>query len=376
MRDDDGDGSDGAEARATAHVALPGTPERRCGTRRRRGSARYLSDALGSDDDEDGEALLDVGAVEERDGYDSGSDYEEAGRRGGAGGAPAVPARLQRPPGARAIKALSTDPHVLSPQRKCPYGCGALVWPEEGTVCCSAGKHILGAEYNPPIDDIYLQILTMEHVSKDSRHLNAGLAMGTQGIFPSKAVGGLGWHEQGGWSHLSLFGTTYCRMFPLSANNAFDNHLLPNHLLLDGATKDLGKDYAERLLRTRAYLRECHPLASSLCAIADVPGERVDLTPFMRIEAQSLRSSAMELAFVSSGVRRAEDHGAHCAAAHRRAQAVRGGHEQQGAAVARGRARGHHPPQAPHGGHAHVRRAAARHAARGAARLHGLRGAH
>jgi hypothetical protein len=123
--------------------------------------------------------------------------------------------------------------------------------------------------------------------------------MGTQGIFPSKAVGGLGWHEQGGWSHLSLFGTTYCRMFPLSANNAFDNHLLPNHLLLDGATKDLGKDYAERLLRTRAYLRECHPLASSLCAIADVPGERVDLTPFMRIEAQSLRSSAMELAFVS-----------------------------------------------------------------------------
>ena len=63
-----------------------------------------------------------------------------------------------------------------------------------------------------------------------------------------------------------------------------------------------------RLLRTRAYLREHHPLASSLYAIADVPGERVDLTPFMRIEAKSLRSSAMELAFVSSGVRRAEDH--------------------------------------------------------------------
>ena len=49
-------------------------------------------------------------------------------------------------------------------------------------------------------------------------------------------------------------------------------------------------------------------MASSLYAIADVPGERVDLTPFMRIEAKSLRSSAMELAFVSSGVRRAEDH--------------------------------------------------------------------
>jgi hypothetical protein len=132
--------------------------------------------------------------------------------------------------------------------------------------------------------------------------------MGTQGIFPPKAMGGLGWHEQGGWSHLSLYGTTFCRLFPLSANNAFDNHLLPNHFLLDGATKDLGRDYAERLLRTRAYLREHHPLASSLYAIAVVPGERADLTPFMRIEAQSLHTSAMELAFVSSGVRRAEDH--------------------------------------------------------------------
>ena len=145
------DGEVGAEDRAAAMPALPGPPERGRGKRSRRGSARYLSDALGSDDDEDGEALLDVGAVEERDGGDSGSDYEEAGRRGGAGGAPAVPARLQRPPGARAIKALSTDPHVLSPQRKCPYGCGALVWPEEGTVCCSAGKHILGPSTTRPL---------------------------------------------------------------------------------------------------------------------------------------------------------------------------------------------------------------------------------
>ena len=66
------------------------------------------------------------------------------------------------------------------------------------------------------------------------------------------------------------------------------------------------------MLRTRAYLRDCHPLASRLYATAEVPGERVDLTPCMRIKAQSLRSSAMELAIVSSGVRRAvrsaEDH--------------------------------------------------------------------
>ena len=122
MDDDAGADGDGAEVLAAAPVDLPGTPERGRGKRVRRGSARYLSDALGSDEDEDGEALLDVGAGEERDGGDSGSDYEEAGRRGGAGGAAAVAARLQRAPGARAIKALSTDPHVLSPQRKCPYG--------------------------------------------------------------------------------------------------------------------------------------------------------------------------------------------------------------------------------------------------------------
>lgn len=84
QRMDDGNCSDDGEA---AMPALPGTPERGRGKRTRRGSARYLSDALGSDEDEDGAALLDVGGVKERDGGDSGSDYEEA--------------RLQRPPGAR-----------------------------------------------------------------------------------------------------------------------------------------------------------------------------------------------------------------------------------------------------------------------------------
>jgi hypothetical protein len=195
----------------------------------------------------------------------------------------------------RRIKPPCAELHVLAPQRKCSYGCGALVWAEEGSVCCSAGKHILGPEYNPPIDDGYWEILKLEHISKDSRHLNAALAMGTQGVFPPKAMGGLAWHEQGNkWAHLALFGTAYLRMLPLSSNNAFDSHMLPDNLLVDGAAMDLGRDYAERLLRTRTYLRDNHPLASCLHAIADVPGERVDLNPFMRIEAQSPAHQRLE----------------------------------------------------------------------------------
>ena len=308
------DGS--AEARAVAPLALPGTPERR-GTRKRRGSARFLSD---SDVDEDAEAYMSAGGEEEREGEEaressSDSGVEEAAAQpeqhgaAGGGGMPDLPPRGRRLPGVRRIKPPCTDLHVLAPQRKCTYGCGALVWAEEGSVCCSAGKHILGPDYNPPIDDGYWEILKLEHISKDSRHLNAALAMGTQGVFPPKAMGGLAWHEQGNkWAHLALFGTAYLRMLPLGSNNAFDSHMLPDNLLVDGAAMDLGRDYAVRLLRTRPDLRENHPLASCLYAIADVPGERVDLNSFMRLEAQSLRTSGLELAFVSSGVPRPEDH--------------------------------------------------------------------
>ena len=45
-----------------------------------------------------------------------------------------------------------------------------------------------------------------------------------------------------------------------------------------------------------------YTLARHLCAFADVTGPKIDLNPYMRIEAQSLRSSAMELAHVSSYV--------------------------------------------------------------------------
>jgi hypothetical protein len=50
-----------------------------------------------------------------------------------------------------------------------------------------------------------------------------------------------------------------------------------------------------------------YTLARHLCAFDDVTGPKIDLNPYMRIEAQSLRSSAMELAHVSSYVPRADD---------------------------------------------------------------------
>jgi hypothetical protein len=63
-------------------------------------------------------------------------------------------------------------------------------------------------------------------VSADSRLLNSALAMGSQGVFPSRAMGGLGFHEQR-YGHVSLMGKTYCVMYGLGANNAFDSYLLP-----------------------------------------------------------------------------------------------------------------------------------------------------
>ena len=43
--------------------------------------------------------------------------------------------------------------------------------------------------------------------------------------------------------------------------------MLPDNLLVDGATNDLGPEYAERLQRTRRYLRR-HPLLPSCDTIA------------------------------------------------------------------------------------------------------------
>jgi hypothetical protein len=200
-----------ARLAAGAPLALPGTPERRS-TRKRRGSARFLSD---SDVDEDAEAYMSAGDEVEREGGVSGSDYEEAQPEqhgADADGMPDLPPRGRRLAlGVQRIKPLSTDLHVLKPQRKCTYGCGALVRPKEGTVCCSAGKHILGPEYNPPIDD---------HGDPQAGAHQQGLALiqccasyGHAGRLPAKGHGRAGVAHYGGdWEHPTLFGTTYLRM--------------------------------------------------------------------------------------------------------------------------------------------------------------------
>jgi hypothetical protein len=174
-------------------------------------------------------------------------------------------------------------------------------------VCCSKGKHILGPAFNPPVDPLYRELFELDHISKDSRFLNAHLAMATQGVTPSREMGGLAWHEQGGWSHLALFGKTYSVMHGLGSNNALDTFLLPEDLLLDGAQADMGADYAQRLSRVRKYIVDHHPFARHLCTIGDIPGEQIDLNPFIRLEAHSPRINAMELAMVSSGVLGAGD---------------------------------------------------------------------
>jgi hypothetical protein len=89
-----------------------------------------------------------------------------------------------------------TNLHVVRPRALCAYGCGAIVWSEEVKLCCKGGAYILGPEYNPLPDADYLELLKDPHISHDSRLLNAALALGTQGVYPSRAMGGLGFHEQ------------------------------------------------------------------------------------------------------------------------------------------------------------------------------------
>ena len=75
------------------------------------------------------------------------------------------------------------DPHVLQPLRRCLFGCGAMVFPEEGGICCASGAHILGPDFNPPMDARYLSLLQQPFMGSDSRVLNSALAMGTQQVF-------------------------------------------------------------------------------------------------------------------------------------------------------------------------------------------------
>ena len=74
------------------------------------------------------------------------------------------------------IKALSTDLNVLGRR----HGVTSRGQANSG------GTHIWDR----------LQLAALSHLSAVSRLLNGALAMGSQSVFPSRAMGGLGFHDQ------------------------------------------------------------------------------------------------------------------------------------------------------------------------------------
>ena len=95
----------------------------------RRGKRARSAPASDSDSDSDASDASDASIGWGGEVEDEGADGADAAL---------LPSRVRR------SRALITDLHRLDPQLRCPHACGALVWPGEGTVCCSAGKHILG----------------------------------------------------------------------------------------------------------------------------------------------------------------------------------------------------------------------------------------
>ncbi len=127
------------------------------------------------------------------------------------------------PPGIEPLRVYLACPHChtipmvsgrccsnVGERKPCPK-CQSLLWPGEKGKCCRDGKEVLGPDLNPPIDAPYLALLKDLHFSHNSRLINSQLAMGSQGTFPSRDVGGLGFHDQP-TAFLHLFGKSYLLM--------------------------------------------------------------------------------------------------------------------------------------------------------------------
>ena len=197
---------------------------------RRRDIARRLAEEgeagrgrATDDEEEEGEDIYEAdrgeAAVEEEEG-----EFEEDGEMEGG----ELLARRRK------FRGRDIDPHVLQPLRSCLFGCGAMVFPEEGGICCASGSHILGPDFNPPIDARYLNLLQQPFMGSDSRVLNSALAMGTQQVFPSKSLGGVGFVHHS-FGHVHLMGRTYLVLQGLHGHSGFDNHLLPENRWMAGA---------------------------------------------------------------------------------------------------------------------------------------------
>ena len=166
--------------------------------------------------------------------------------------------------------------YYIGARAPCPHGCGALVFPGEGTFCCRNGEQILGAAYNPPISDEYLDLISGPGFSANSRWVNDRLSLAAPLTSPSRAEGGLGYTTyQGGFLH--VFGKAYCNLFsPHSGSSGFDAYRVPDNVIYDGAEMDLGREFANQLIGVRNYLLKQHPMARRLVPIVDAPGEHVD----------------------------------------------------------------------------------------------------
>ena len=69
------------------------------------------------------------------------------------------------------------------------------------------------------------------HVSADLGLLNSALAMDSQGVLPSRAMGGLSFMSSAtgtcrSWARRTE-SCTYCVMYGLGASSAFDSYMLP-----------------------------------------------------------------------------------------------------------------------------------------------------
>ena len=154
-----------ASAAATARAALAAA----------RARAQALP-ASPTDSEEEGDASSDEGGgssssgegssssgEDSSSGSASGSDDEAVFVRPARGGKRGLPKRgIPAPKRARARKPPVTDIHFCGVRAPCKYGCGTLLWPGEGAVCCNRGKHILGPDLNPPISDAYLALVRLQ----------------------------------------------------------------------------------------------------------------------------------------------------------------------------------------------------------------------
>ena len=87
------------------------------------------------------------------------------------------------------------------------------MFPSEFGLCCGNGKHVLGPDLNPPIDEEWGRIANHPGMAKNSRYINQRLAFGSIHTRPSRAQGSMGFTGQGKTAVLDLHGVTYQMLY-------------------------------------------------------------------------------------------------------------------------------------------------------------------